>query len=205
MLVLVLAIPPEAVLARAILWMLNATPALLLPILWDRIVLVWWPPNIFFLALKPPRTILRPSPTACGCSSPGSIGVSCSSAGQCACNSGFTGSTCNLCTIGHYGSTCARTFLFFRHFTFFHFILSSFFFSSFIFLLFFPLQACGCGVGDAGNQTCDVQGTCSCNPDFSSPKCASCEGGFYLSSTQCLCEPRPFPQKLKPNSNKPTI
>ena len=64
------------------------------------------------------------TPTACGCSSPGSLNMSCSSAGQCACNSSFTGSTCNLCTSGHYGSTCTRTSLFFRHFTFFseHFI-----------------------------------------------------------------------------------
>ena len=41
---------------------------------------------------------------ACNCNAIGASGFACNSAGQCACNTGYTGTKCSLCASSYYAS-----------------------------------------------------------------------------------------------------
>ena len=41
---------------------------------------------------------------ACGCDATGSSGTTCDSAGQCTCNTGYSGTTCSQCATSYYSS-----------------------------------------------------------------------------------------------------
>lgn len=55
------------------------------------------------------------APKGCDCDSIGSISFDCDSTGACECNVGFTGRTCDTCSLGFSGPDCAGDFSFYSY------------------------------------------------------------------------------------------
>ncbi|KZT74043.1 hypothetical protein DAEQUDRAFT_807755 [Daedalea quercina L-15889] len=145
----------------------------------DRIVLWSSVPDISQLpssSLGSSLALLDMQSTSC--SSPCSSGGICSSSGQCVCQSGFTGTSCESCASGHFGPSCEAC----------------------------PTGCLDCDDGISGtgtclqfnvtdapstcnciNGVCDENGQCTCNAGWTTSSngtaCATCATGYFLDSS----------------------
>ena len=102
----------------------------------------------------------------CECHSLGGKETTCRPSGDCACNSGYTGSKCDICDDGYYtsGNTTSGK-------------LSS----------TASCSDCMCNVeGSLGKSCSQGSGTCNCKPGYVGDKCDDCDINYYKSTTTCI-------------------
>ncbi|KAH9930833.1 uncharacterized protein B0H18DRAFT_991485 [Fomitopsis serialis] len=128
----------------------------------DRIILWSSIPDVSQLpssSLGSSLTLLDMQSTAC--SSPCSSGGICSSSGNCICQSGFTGSSCESCATGHFGPSCEPCLKF---------------------NVTDAPSTCNCI-----NGVCNSKGQCTCNAGWTTSSngtaCSTCAKGYFLDSS----------------------